>query len=287
MTTLTMTKGLPASGKSTWACAQVAAARPGSVVRINKDLLRRMLHNSLHKARTERQVLEARDLLLAAYLSTGVDVIVDDTNLNPFHEARLREIAQQHGADFAVQDFTGVDLDTCLSRDRSRDDSVGEKVILGMYEQYLKPAPVPPPQLPHDAPEVLLVDVDGTVALMGDRSPYAWDRVGEDRPNRPVIDLVRLLHAAGYPVVFLSGRDGSARAATEAWLAEHLGLPFELFMRAPGDNRKDALVKRELFDAHIAPRYRVHLVLDDRDQVVRMWRDELGLTCLQVANGAF
>ena len=33
--------------------------------------------------------------------------------------------------------------------------------------------------------------------------------------------------------------------------------------------------------------YDVAGVLDDRDQVVKMWRNELGLTCLQVAEGNF
>ena len=28
-----------------------------------------------------------------------------------------------------------------------------------------------------------IVDIDGTVAIMGDRSPFDWARVGEDLPN--------------------------------------------------------------------------------------------------------
>jgi hypothetical protein len=58
-------------------------------------------------------------------------------------------------------------------------------------------------------------------------------------------------------------------------------------MRAEKDNRKDSIIKRELFDKHIRDKYHVDFVLDDRDQVVRMWRRELGLTCLQVNYGNF
>jgi hypothetical protein len=57
-------------------------------------------------------------------------------------------------------------------------------------------------------------------------------------------------------------------------------------MRPAGDMRKDAIVKRELFDRHVRDRYDVTCILDDRSQVVDMWRS-LGLTCLQVAPGEF
>tara|TARA_R110002020_G_scaffold227539_13_gene438195 strand:+ start:10087 stop:10632 length:546 start_codon:yes stop_codon:yes gene_type:complete len=60
----------------------------------------------------------------------------------------------------------------------------------------------------------------------------------------------------------------------------------ELYMREEGDNRKDSIVKREMYEEYIKPHYNVKLVLDDRNQVVDMWR-ELGLPCWQVAAGNF
>ena len=57
-------------------------------------------------------------------------------------------------------------------------------------------------------------------------------------------------------------------------------------MRKTGDNRKDCIVKRELFDAHIKDKYYIDFILDDRNQVVNMWR-ELGFTVMQVADGNF
>jgi hypothetical protein len=57
-------------------------------------------------------------------------------------------------------------------------------------------------------------------------------------------------------------------------------------MRKEGDNRKDCIVKEEMFRAHMLPHYYTMLAVDDRDQVVRLWRD-LGLTVLQVADGNF
>jgi hypothetical protein len=58
-------------------------------------------------------------------------------------------------------------------------------------------------------------------------------------------------------------------------------------MRRAGDRRKDTVVKREIYERHIAGHYTVRVVFDDRDQVVRLWRDELNLPCFQVAWGNF
>jgi hypothetical protein len=57
-------------------------------------------------------------------------------------------------------------------------------------------------------------------------------------------------------------------------------------MRAESDFRKDSIVKKELFDNHIKNKYFIEYVLDDRNQVVDMWRD-MGLKCLQVQEGNF
>lgn len=139
----------------------------------------------------------------------------------------------------------------------------------------------------------VIVDIDGTLALREGprpRRPYDWHRVGEDAPNRPVIATVEALAAAGHRIVFLSGRASvpGCREDTRDWLERHLDFDgeIELYMRAEGDHRRDAIVKRELFEAHLADRD-ILCVIDDRDQVVRMWRDELKLPCFQVADGDF
>lgn len=135
-----------------------------------------------------------------------------------------------------------------------------------------------------------IVDIDGTLALRGDRSPFDWARVGEDLPNGPVITVVRALISSGQEVRYMSGRMEQCRDATLAWLRQHVEsttLPADLWMRADGDMRPDQIVKRELFEKRVQGVYEVEGVIDDRDKVVRMWRDELGLTVLQCADGDF
>lgn len=136
-----------------------------------------------------------------------------------------------------------------------------------------------------------ICDIDGTLAVMGDRSPFDWQRVGEDTPNKPVVHLVESLLLAGDRVVFMSGRMEQCRRQTEIWLCANISGVFipdgqQLFMRPDEDYRPDAVVKRELYEKYVKPDYDIVGVIDDRNSVVRMWRD-LGLTCLQVAEGNF
>ncbi|MER5333240.1 AAA family ATPase [Micromonospora sp. NPDC002717] len=298
MARLIATRGLPASGKTTFA----RTLQP-SVVRVNRDDLRRMLHGErLFTQWAEWQVTVVQRAQVEALLRARADVCVDDTNLRSRTLRDWADLAARHGAEFEVHDFTDVPLAECLRRDAARPeaDRVGEAWIRRLHERYLEgralPLPVPQARTGRPAtvhapstgpPEIVLVDIDGTVALNVSRSPYDMTRVDEDEPNPAVIAAVRAMHAAGYGVVFCSGRDATARPATEAWLARHVGVPYlDLHLRAVGDNRKDSVVKQEIYEHEVRDRYRVVGVFDDRQQVVRMWR-ALGLTVFQVAEGDF
>jgi len=140
-------------------------------------------------------------------------------------------------------------------------------------------------------PKAIIVDVDGTVALRGDREPYDWSRVGEDLPNQPVIEVIRNLWCYGIyrgvpvQVIFMSGRPEECRTQTELWLEANVGLPFQLHMRSDGDFRLDWIVKDELF-APLRDKYHFLSAWDDRDQMARYWR-KMGLQCFQVSEGNF
>jgi predicted kinase len=293
MRKIILTKGLPASGKSTWA-KELVAKYPGQYKRINKDELRAMLDANHYSKSNEKFIVQARDLLIIAALENGQHVIVDDTNLHPRHELRIRELAQQwaqtHDLEVKVEvKFFEIALEEAIKRDLQRPISVGERSIRQMYEKYLA---LPPIAVNQDAtlPKCVLVDIDGTVAERYDRSPFDWAKVGQDLPKWSVIQLVKSLKMSGYQIIFFSGRDAVCYPESRAWLQKHFDweeTDFELHMRPANDQRKDSLIKKELFFQHIHQRYYVEMVVDDRQQVVDMWRKELGLTCVQVDYGDF
>ena len=85
-----------------------------------------------------------------------------------------------------------------------------------------------------------------------------------------------------------SAREGTAecRRLTEEWMKQH-EVPYDLFlMRSEKDMRKDSIVKEEIYRAHLEGKYDIEVVLDDRNDVVDLWRS-LGLRCIQVAPGNF
>lgn len=292
-----LTKGLPGSGKSTWA-KELMKKEPGRWKRINKDDLRAMLDDGKWSNSNEKFVLAIRDNILARAMLEGWNVIIDDTNLAPKHEEHIRQlVAARNKAEklngtkiqhsFEIKDFTNVSLEECIKRDQKRPNYVGEKVIKQMYNQFLRPKPE---IIDHDArlPWAVICDLDGTLALFGDNNPYNRD-FSRDTVNEPIKDLFLSYGEDGRKKlrrIILSGRDGSHREQTEQWLADNK-IPYdELHMREANDNRKDYVIKRELYEAHIKGRFNVCFVLDDRDHVVELWRS-LGLTCLQVADGDF
>lgn len=282
---LIMLKGLPASGKSTWAKEQ--AVRSGGLTkRINKDDLRDMVDGGKWSKNNEKGILAVRDNLCEYYLSRGFSVIVDDTNLAPKHEATLKALAQKSGAEFETKSFLDVSLVECIKRDLKRPNSVGERVIMGMFNQFLRP-PAETYQPAEGKPYAILCDIDGTLAHMVDRGPFDWQAVGSDTLDESIAEILRLYYITEHAkIILFSGRDSVCRPETEQWLKDKHVPYHQLFMRGQGDMRKDSIVKREMFDAEIKNEYQVLYVLDDRNQVVEMWR-QMGLKCLQVADGDF
>jgi hypothetical protein len=140
-----------------------------------------------------------------------------------------------------------------------------------------------------ELPKIVICDIDGTLALMGDRDKFD-PTTGEDQLNNPIANILKVYdNQTVFPVdlILVTGREEKYRKFTEDWLQKN-GITHykELYMRPTGDFRKDFVVKKEIYENHIKGKYDVLFVLDDRDQVVLMWR-ELGLTCLQVAYGNF
>jgi len=146
--------------------------------------------------------------------------------------------------------------------------------------------------------DLIICDLDGTLADCSHRrhhvenKPKNWDAfyagVGGDAPHHAVMTLLEDMLESEREIVFVTGRPERCRVDTVAWLHYYGFCSADygaLYMRKDGDFRADYIVKQEILDAHI-DKERVLFVLDDRKQVVDMWRRN-GLVCFQVAEGDF
>lgn len=139
MTILVITRGLPASGKTTRAREWVAIA-PEQRARVNRDDLRQMMYGTAYMVKScEPRVITARDKIISAVLRGGRDVIYDDTNLPARTVAELRDLARKSNASFEVIDLTSVPIEECLRRNAARQDKppVPEKWIREQYQLYI------------------------------------------------------------------------------------------------------------------------------------------------------
>ena len=134
---------------------------------------------------------------------------------------------------------------------------------------------------------LIICDLDGTLAIRGDRSPYDYSKVSLDTLNEPVNKIIRLFYDNDFMVYILSGRKNVCKEDTKNWLFKNNVCYDQLLMRAEKDDRPDTVIKRELFDTYIKDKFEVYFVLDDRNRVVDMWRKDLNLLCLQVNYGDF
>ena len=282
-------RGLPGSGKSTYA-KQLVAETPNAYKRINRDDLRAMFDNGHWSPSNEKFVKKVRDILIIKALEEGKHVIVDDTNLSSTNETRVRQLVQEfnknHNDTVQVEvKEMETSLQECIARDAKRSKPVGAKRIREMHRQFYAVSSL----MEQDAtlPKAIICDLDGTLALMNGRNPFDAAKCEEDVLNVPVAKVLKTFQDLGHKVLLLSGRKEEHKTQTINWLATH-NITYDLLeLRKTEDNRPDTVVKKELFYNHISDRYYIEFVLDDRDQVVDLWRSELGLTCFQVNYGDF
>lgn len=255
-------------------------------MRVNKDLLRTMLHFDKWTGRNEGQTIAAEIAVATSLLADGINVVVDDTNLNKRVLDMWRRVSVVTEATIAYENMK-TSVEECWMRDKYRANPVGKSVIVKMaLEHGLFPMP---------KQGFVLCDLDGTLCDIQHR---LVELSGPEKHWKPFFDgipgdsvreetLSHLHHAVqeGHKVFFVSARPEDYRDLTEKWLEDQdLGFEYEgLIMRKSGDHRDDVVVKKEILDKYFAG-YPIEFVIDDRPRVIQMWRDE-GLHVIDVGNG--
>ena len=155
---------------------------------------------------------------------------------------------------------------------------------------------------------MIIFDLDGTLALIDKRRAISakpngkinWktffdpENIKLDEPNHSVIEMARILSQTHFIQIF-SGRSDGTLDKTIDWLLEH-NVPYDsLVMRdsstpetlhMPDDILKKGWLEDLIKEGVIKSVDDITCVFDDRDKVVKMWRD-MGISTFQVNYGNF
>lgn len=299
--------GIPGSGKSTFSKKFIEDQKElgKKWTRVNRDSIRAMLGYPSSESEVlayENAVTKIEDESIRAAIEAGYNVVVDSTNVQlKFIKEFIDEFKTVANISFHIME---TPIDVCIERNAEREegrvpDADMDKMIARfetmIYDpnisDYIRPWKRQPRlvnrEFGKDKNGCYIFDIDGTLAHMnGKRGPFDWKNVGVDDIDLHVLQILQAVELLR-SIILVSGRSEEAREETIKWLQKY-NVPYDnLYMRAQDDYRGDEIVKYEIYKTHIEPEYNVLGVFDDRNKVVDMWRNKLGLKVFQCEPGRF
>ncbi|NDV58419.1 AAA family ATPase [Bacteroides sp. 519] len=293
--------GAPGSGKSTFAKYFIRTEE--NWIRLSRDDFRTMHFTysnlSVHE---ECLITDMIDASIHALLKKKSNVIIDATHCRAdYLEHYINKF--NHLADISFKIFE-ADAKVIAERCEKRQQETGKRISVNVQRHFLsdlkelkktfdfstRPKTEEKTSLleqDKSLPKAIICDLDGTLALMDNRNPFDATHADKDELNEPVANVLKTFASQGYQILLVSGREDRFREPTVRFLEKHAITYHQLWMRPSKDYRKDSIIKREIFAAEINGKYYIDFILDDRNQVVDMWRKELKLTCFQVNYGEF
>ena len=303
MSKLLILVGAPGSGKSTF--ARYFLRTEDNWIRVNRDDFRLMqFGDSLMIPFYEERISKMVEASVLTLLKSDTNVIIDATNTSlRTIEDMIHTYTEYVDISFKVFDLP---VDELVKRCDKRYEETGKFISKSVVERNVANlkhtlekfdfAPIPRKvqvattsyaTQDKNLPKAVICDLDGTLSLLNGRDPYNAATCDNDLLNEPVAAALKMAKQQGYQVILLSGREDKFREPTMRFLDKHqIGYDL-LLMRTSNDFRKDNIIKRELFEGEIQGKYFVEFLLDDRNQVVDMWRKDLHLPCFQVNYGDF
>lgn len=258
----------------------------------------------------EAVVLKVQTSVLKFFIAQGNNIIVDDTNYNPEHYQRVRNLCEDYS--FKIIDMHrdfGVTLEQCIDRNSKRDRVVPKIAIYGMAKQWnvfpkntdgtAVPAAAMDKPYVTDNDKVIIVDLDGTLCDTTHRNCFVdttgnkkkqWGKFFAGMADDALRDEMKSLIDDTHPdcdVVIVTGRPDSYKKVTLDWLSQY-GIRYNaIYMRRANDRRPDTVVKQEILDNYL-PKEKIVMVYDDRGSVIKMWQSNgLPVTNMGGANNDF
>lgn len=286
-------QGCPCSGKSTYA----QNVKDEHTVVVNLDTIRIELGGGKFSFENEKKALEIEEQMVRTAIENGKDAMIDATNLNPNKIATWKALATELDCPIEFKMFY-VPFAEAMKRSKARKEAGGlyidKKTMTGFYKRYF------PEEFkdeltdkrvirePNGAlPNCVICDLDATLALHQGREPFDWSLIETDKIDTRLRYLLNCFMADGIPVMFVTGRNNSARQATLDWLNKNLMFKeWKLFTRDDRDFSHGDDYKEKVYHEQIEGKYNVLCVFEDSNKCVKRWR-ELGLLTCQVENSDY
>ena len=275
MSKLIAMQGLQGSGKTTW--AKQFCAENQNYYRVNADELRRMALGEVKWSRDKEDAVQIiQYYAVVELLKHDRCVVWDNMNLSSTAKNRCQAAADETGSQLLWHPME-TSLDECIKRDADRplDEIIGRAIIenTALYNDYIPWGEYPKP--------FVVFDLDGTLCncewrreICLTKKPPDWKHFfsscGLDKPNWPILKWAQTLQN-DYHIIISTGRPERYFNSTDAWLQQYGVKYTRIFMRRNSDNRHDYETKNDMCQ-HL-PKDQILFVVDDRPQVVDMWRE--------------
>ena len=272
-------RGISGSGKS-----KSNSLHPDFKI-ISKDIYRKelVLHDTeinfwttyrFFDKEIENSVIDLMNKDIQSSADAGENIIIDNTNLSNNRTNELIKHLQRLGYEILINNCNHSDnINDYIVNNKNRLDSVDSSVV---NDQYIMACINK--LIPLKSHRILIVDIDGTLALPTHRSIYDYNKAYSDDVNSYVYDLIKHLAKTDYVdyIQFLTGRESYSYDVTKNWLtAKGFDMnKHRLLSRKTNDSRKDYIIKEEIYFNCLQQNTVVGL-FDDRPQVVEMWWDNL------------
>ncbi len=269
------TKGMQASGKSTWATKFVEENQ--DYKRVNRDSIRHMLSNYTFDDKNEKIVTSIETGMIKSLLQDGYNLVMDNMNLNKKNLDKqityIKSIVED--LEIVIMEFP-ITLGEAIERDSKREFPIGKSVLKKTWNRYeielkqMLERAKPIYAENKDLKRCCIFDLDGTISDSVNRGIFNGKEIYKDIVIEQTKKLLNILQEHMYVFIF-SGRSDEWKFNTIEWLRSNDINFDEIHMRKADDKRDDTIVKSEMFEEHIHNKYYCEFVIDDRPKVVAAW----------------